>query len=190
MLLACVCGAMSFWTIVYLVPVAIMCMCGRESNYERGWVETMYLSLQVGLATSKSKVISHGLAQSSSAHTVVLAWSIVIREPDVCGPVLAGEESRTSNLSNYQSQEWFAHETYDVCQWLPGAIVLATLQLLTLILWFGWTLWIATKAAKMRGEGWTRSKVLRKMGMSQVCKVLHSQVPPEAITMDKLGGEA
>lgn len=50
------CGVLTFFTLVYLVPVAIMCMCGRVSRYETGWVEILYQSLQTLFTTGKCHV--------------------------------------------------------------------------------------------------------------------------------------
>ena len=44
-------------------------------------------------------------------------------------------------------------------------------QAVILFIWFWWTIWLTTRAAKLMGEGWTRGKVLRRVSLSMVLSV-------------------
>ena len=84
-----------------------------------------------------------------STDTLLLAsaiWFILIDSADICIP---------DKGSCAMSQATFA---------------LFIVQSAVLAIWFGWTLWVTTRAARLMGQGWTRGRVLRQVSLSKVLK--------------------
>lgn len=53
------------------------------------------------------------------------------------------------------------------------------------MVWFGWTLWLATKVTKTMGEPWTRDLVIKKVSMGKMSK-LHQWREGEDIRLGKV----
>lgn len=60
------------------------------------------------------------------------------------------------------------------------------------MVWFGWTLWLASKVAKTMGgarEGWRQDKVLKKVSMGKMVK-LHQWREGEEVGLAKVTDQA
>lgn len=49
-------------------------------------------------------------------------------------------------------------------------LVFSIVHLAVLLIWFSWTLWLSAKVAKVRGQPWTQSLMLRKVSMGRMVR--------------------
>lgn len=83
-------------------------------------------------------------------------------------------------------EPWFTdYDTALACRLIIVSMVFTALYSLVLTVWFGWTLWLATKVTKTMGEPWTRDLVIKKVSMGKMSK-LHQWREGENIRLDKV----
>lgn len=116
-------------------------------------------------------------------------WVISIHsshDENTCAAALGDQDSREAYLNRAPIASATIDATKDRCKQMPVSIALATIHLFVLVSWFAWTLWVTTKAARLMGERWTRSKALRRLPMTTVCKTLQpGQSDANEIEMSK-----
>ena len=54
------------------------------------------------------------------------------------------------------------------CVLARSTFSLFCVQSAVLVVWFAWTIYVTTRAARLMGQGWTRERVLRKVSMTKV----------------------
>lgn len=188
--LMCYYGAGVLAVLIYLVPAAILCWRNRESAWERGWVEFFYLTFQILLSWGKS---SHAILSAvglgseitgADIVTVSLIWLGFMYHPWICASDTFG--GYVPFHYPWGVAPWNAEmDTQYVCKLIAVTIAFTSLYSLVLVVWFGWTLWLTTKAAKTMGEPWTRDLVLKKVSMGKMSK-LHLWREGEEFRMHKV----
>jgi hypothetical protein len=77
------------------------------------------------------------------------------------------------------------YNTHHVCRLIYAEVAFGVVYSIVLMVWFGWTLWLATKVTKTMGEPWTRDLVIKKVSMGKMAK-LHQWREGEDIGLGKV----